>query len=364
MIGPVLLSGVYVRLAAVLLLGYGVPLDWPHLRYPAWSLLLAVGMAAETALVVAWWLRRGPVAWPLVVDLPAGVGAIVASGMLTAGNDTWTGYVFWTGYAFPYTVVVAITFGLVYRTLVPALLCGVVWGVAQLAVAVGIDGRSLSDSAFVVLPYLLYPAVGGIGARLYRAGIAKLDAARELAARQAAEIAAARERARHAQALHDRVLQTVETLTRDRVVADAALAERLAADAVWLRRYVETGELDQGDDLSSELAAATRAVGVPVELNDAELRLADAPRLRAPVREALVEATHSALADLTAGDGSAAVVRAERHRGGVLVTILTRGPATRVDEEDLARVRDRLAEVGGQLTVEPAPYAELWVPAD
>jgi hypothetical protein len=35
-----------------------------------------------------------------------------------------------------------------------------------------------------------------------------------------------------------------------------------------------------------------------------------------------------------------------------------------VDGEDLARVRDRLAEVGGELTVEPAPYAELWVPGD
>jgi hypothetical protein len=49
---------------------------------------------------------------------------------------------------------------------------------------------------------------------------------------------------------------------------------------------------------------------------------------------------------------------------GVLVTILTRGPGTRVDVADLAQVRDRLAEVGGELTVEPAPYAELWVPAD
>jgi signal transduction histidine kinase len=263
--------------------------------------------------------------------------------------------------------VVAVTFGLVYRTLVPALLCGVVWGGTALAVAVGVDGRPLSDSLFVVVPYLLYPAVGGIAARLVRVGIARLDAARELAARQAAEIATAQERARHARALHDRVLQTLETLTRDRVVADADLNARLAADAEWLRRFVETGELDQRDDLPTELAAAARAVaagGVAVELNDAALRLPDAPRLSDAVREALVEATHNALADLTGGGAPSAVVRAERRRGGVLVTILTRGAGTRVDGEDLARVRDRLAQVGGELTVEPAPYAELWVPGD
>jgi hypothetical protein len=359
------LAGLTIRLAAVLVLGYAIPLDWPHLTHPGASVLLALGLTGETVLVSAWWLRRGAVAWPLLVDLPAGVAAIGASGYLSAGHSPWTGYVFWTGYAFPYTVLVAVTFGLVYRSLLPALLSGAVWGATELTVAVAVDRRTVAESVFVLVPYLLYPAVGGIGARLLRMGLAKLDAARELAARQAAELATEQERARHAQALHDRVLQTMETLIRGDVMTDPDLRALVSAEAQWLRRFVEVGELDQRDDLPAALAAATRAVaaaGVPVELNDAALRAADAPRLTAPVREALVAATHGALADLAAG-ARAAVVRAERHQGGVLVTILTHGPDLRPDEAGLDRVRAGLAEVGGRLTVEPIPYAELWVPA-
>lgn len=361
----VLVSGLVIRVAAVLLLGYAVPVDSPHLRYPGWAFALALGLAAETAVVSLWWLRRGPVAWPLLVDLPTGAAAILASAYLSDGNASWPGYVLWTGYAFPYTVVVAVTFGQVYRTLVPALLSGLAWGGTQLAAAVLVDHHTLASSVFVVVPYLLYPAVGGIGAQLLRAGIAKLDAARELAAQQAAELATEQERARHAQALHDRVLQTMETLTRDEVVTDPEWRERIGVEAEWLRRFVETGELDQREDLPAELAAAARAVsagGVSVELNDASLRSAP-PLLSHQAREALVAATHSTLADLTTG-APGAVVRAERQDGGVLVTILSHGPGVRLDGENLDRVRARLAEVGGRFTVEPVPYAELWVPGN
>jgi hypothetical protein len=361
----VLLAGLIIRVAAVLMLVYAIPLDWPQLSHPGASVALAVGLAGETAFVAAWWLRRGAVAWPLLVDLPAGAAAILASGYLSVGRTLWSGYVFWTGYGFPYTVVVAVTFGLVYRSLLPALLCGAVWGGTELSVAMLVDHHTFAGSVFVLVPYLLYPAVGGFGAGLLRMGITKLDAARELAARQAAELATEQERARHAQALHDRVLQTMETLVRGEVVADPELRAQVTAEAEWLRRFVEIGEVDQSEDLPAALAAATRAVaagGVPVELNDAALRVGDAPRLTAQVREALIAATHGALSDLAQG-ARGAVVRAERQQGGVLVTILTQGPGARLDESSLDRVRVGLAGVGGRFTIEPIPYAELWVPA-
>ena len=78
-------------------------------------------------------------------------------------------------------------------------------------------------------------------------------------------------------------------------------------------------------------------------------------------REALVHATFQALAGL-AQDATSVVVRAEPQRGGVLVTILTVGPGITPHAADLDRARAHLAEVGGVFTVEPVPYAELWVP--
>jgi hypothetical protein len=322
-------------------------------------------MSVETATVIVWWLRRGPVIGPLLLDVPAGVGAILASAALTEHSPMWPGYVLWTGFAFPYTVVVAFTFGLVYRTPAAAITTGVVWGGATFAGAVWLDHRSLTGSLFVVVPYLIYPVVCGTSAGLLGTGLARIEAAREAARRQAAELATETERIRHARALHDRVLQTMEALLRGRVVADAGLHERLATEAAWLRRFVETGQDDQAGDLSVGLAAAARAItddGVAVEYHDATLRTGQQPRLSDEGREALIEGTHGALADLTARADSV-VVRAQRHEGGVLVTILVRGPLVAGAETGLDRIRARLSLLGGRLTVEPTPYAELWVPA-
>jgi hypothetical protein len=52
----------------------------------------------------------------------------------------------------------------------------------------------------------------------------------------------------------------LETLGRgDETVTDPQLRERVRARAAWLRRYVETGQADQSDDLSVALEAAARA---------------------------------------------------------------------------------------------------------
>jgi hypothetical protein len=79
--------------------------------------------------------------------------------------------------------------------------------------------------------------VGWTSARVLRRGTAELDAV---------------ERSRHAWALHDRVLQTLKTLANRVTLADPALLARVVEDAAWLRMFVETGELEQRDDLTGK----------------------------------------------------------------------------------------------------------------
>lgn len=360
----ILLAVLVVRAAAVLLLGYVLPLDWQHVRDPGWAVLLTVGLLTETAGVCAWWLRAGPVAAPLLLDVPVTAAALLGGAALAAHGTTWTGYVLWVGLFFPYSVVIACGFGLVCRSAARAVAAGAVCGAAALVGAVGIEHRGLSASLFVVVPYLIYPVSGRIGAVLTTTGLARIEAAREIGARQAADLATEHERLRHAQALHDRVLQTMEALVRRRIVADPRLHERLVTEAAWLRRFIETGQSDQSEDVSVGLAAAARSVaadGVDVEYHDATLRAGDPPTLSDEGREALIEATHGALADLTA-QADSAVVRAQRQDGGVLVSILVRGPMVAGAETSLDRIRTRLHRLGGRLTVEPTPYAEIWIP--
>jgi signal transduction histidine kinase len=361
----VLLVGVAVRLGMVALLAVIVPLSWSRQHHPGWSVLLTFGLVAETLVVVGWWLLRQRLdAWSMVLELPAGAAAIVAGAYLTDTAAGWTGYTLWTGYAYPYTVVLSLSFGLALRSLPLTLIAALAWGGTELTAAVAVDGHGLNQSLFVLAPYLLVAAAGWTDARLFRANAAQLDVAREQATEQAAQLARERERTRHAQALHDRVLQTLEALSRDQLIDDEELQSRVVAEAAWLRRFVENGELDQSTDLPAELAAAVRVVsrgGVAVQLNDAALRTWAPEPLPDRCREALVHATFQVLAGL-AQDAASVVVRAEPQRGGVLVTILTVGRGVVPNAADLDRARARLAEVGGVFTVEPVPYAELWVP--
>jgi hypothetical protein len=360
----VLRAGLTLRFAAVGLLWFPFPITWSRLRHPELSVLVAVGLTVETVVMIAWWLRRHRLdAWPLALDLPAGAGALLATAALTDPGAGWAGYSLWTGYAYPYTVVIAVTLGFACRALPAALLSGLLWAATELFAAVAVTGDGLAESLFVMAPHLLFATVGWLCAGLLRRGVVQLDVARDHAAAQASELAREQERARHAQALHDRVLQTLEVLARDRVIADPDLYSRVVTEAGWLRRFVENGELDQSADLPAELAAATRVAAgdVRVELNDAPLRTWLAEPLPDRSREALVQATYQALIGLVPGARSA-VVRALPDNGGVLVTILTLGPREAPDTADLDRVRAYLAEVGGRFTVEPVPYAELWVP--
>ncbi len=358
-----LLAVATVRLSALTMLGYTISLVWRHFPHPVWSLVIALALAAESVALLWCWLRTGTVgrAVTLAADLPLGVVALIASALVARHQ----GLVGWTDFAFPYTVLIAFTLGFACRTLAGTVAAGLTWGITHMVCTAAVEHTPVAMSLFVIPSYLVNPLVGWISARLLRSIAAELDGAWQQSVRRAAELAAEQERARHAWALHDRLLQTLETLARGTTMRGTELSDRVVEEAAWLRRFVETGEVDQSEDLSAGLAAVVRAVaggGVRVQLNDAAVRAAPADLdLPEPARTALVEATHQALVGVAAG-AKRVVVRAAREDDRVLVTILAEEPSGAPDLGEVDRARLRVRGAGGDLTVDPLPYVELWVP--
>lgn len=357
----VLLAGLTVRMAAVALLPYVLPLTWRHLPRPGWSVLLAALLAVESVVVVAWWLsqhRLDPRA--LWLDLPTGVLALLAGTALVGGQRGPLG---WTMFVYPYMILVAFAVGLTGLRLIHVVALGALLGAAN-ALGLALFHPTSLDEGLIVTAYVVNPAVGWGLARLLHRGADEIAAAGVAAVRETAELVAATQRAAAATALHDRVLQTLETLGRGATLSDPELRERVRDRAAWLRRYVETGQADQSDDLSVALDAAARAArraGIAVELNDARLRVAEPGQLLDPAqRDALVDAAYQTIAAFW-GCGRQIVARAAPEAGGVLVTVLSAGPGL-PDAAEISDARFRLASVGGRLTVDAAPYAELWVP--
>jgi hypothetical protein len=358
---PVLLAALALRLFGVATLGYAVPLAWHHFPHPLLSAAVALFLAVEAVLTATWWWRGRAIA-PAALPVEVATGVV---GMLAcAGFAIHHGPAGWTGYAYQYCTLMGMLLGYAARTAAGALWAGAIWGATALVASVAIEHQPWVAAWPAVPTFLVTPLIGWITARMLRRGLAELDAARLRAMRQAAELSTERERTRHAQALHDRVLQTLETLVRASAVADPVVAVRLVDDAAWLRRFVECGDAEQTEDLAAALEAAARAAtrpGVDVQVNDAGLRLGGAPRLTPPVREALLASLHQTLRAM-AGAASL-VVRGERDRGGVLVTVLARDDTVIADADDLGKAGARLHQVGGVLRQEPFPYAELWVPS-
>jgi signal transduction histidine kinase len=357
----VLLAGLTIRVAALVMLGYVLPLTWRHLPRPGGSTLLAVLLVLESLVVLAWWLARHRLdPRTLWLDLPTGVLALLAGTALVGRH----GLLGWTMFVYPYMILVSFAVGLTCRRLPSAVLAGGLWGVTNAVGLALFHPAPLAGELLIVPAYLVNPAVGWGLARLLYRGADEVAAARTAAVRETADLVTAAQRATLATALHDRVLQTLETLGRGETVTDPPLRERVRARAAWLRRYVETGRADQSDDLSIALEAAARVArqaGISVEVNDARLRVAEpGGLLDAAQRDALVDAAYQTIAAFRSG-GREIVVRATPEEDGVLITVLSAGPGL-PDAEDISDARSRLTSAGGRLTVDAAPYAELWVP--
>lgn len=355
-----LLANLVVRAAAAALVLVGTIGTVQLFDRPAGPLLLGAGLLAESALLMVLWLRAGRVPpWTLLaLDVPAMTTAVLLGCVLTPQRY------FGTLANYPYIVATLTTLalGATVRRLAVALPAALSYAAAYYVGTrlAGVPFAPAMIAANVINPVVSWACVGQL-----RRGDAELTQAQREAVAGAVALVTQRERARQTRALHDRVLQTLETLSRPGWIEDPALREEVGRQAAWLRAFVESGEPDQGEDLSTGLEAAVRIArraGLRVELNDAGLRLrGGGPGLGERCRDALVEATHQVL-EAMVGQAASVVVRAVPDGDGVQVSVLATSRAGQPDPDAVAQAAATVGEAGGTLLHEPVPYLELWVP--
>ncbi len=213
-----------------------------------------------------------------------------------------------------------------------------------------------------------------------------LDEARQVAARREAELAAERERFGHARELHDlrmaaaareleaervrarlsrelhdRLLQTLESLSRDGLVSDPEIRDYVAAEAGWLRNLVR-GELGRVTcalaTALDDVAARQVRAGMRIELNTSGL---DGESIRDDIASAISGAVTELLTNVRKHSGTTrAVVRATTREGTVTVTVLDRGrgfdPATATSGVGLREsVVSRIQEIDGPVAITSWP---------
>jgi signal transduction histidine kinase len=219
------LGGLIIRVAAVAMVGYVLLMVWRHLPYPGWSLLLAIALAVKDGVIIAWWLRQHRLdPRSLCLDLPAGAVALVVGTGLTGPH----GPLGWLLYVYPYTLLVTVALGLACDRLISALASASLWAASLVAALVILYGEPLPTTLTISVAYLISTCVGWGCARLLRRNADELEAARAAAVRETADLAATEQRARLSTALHDRILQTLETLSRGGALRDEALATHRA----------------------------------------------------------------------------------------------------------------------------------------
>jgi signal transduction histidine kinase len=365
---------VLLRVCGIALIGFALALDWSHYRSRVLVLALVGAVVAESAtLVVAIWKRGLIKRWWVAADVAFLVVCLVAGAELSVSADGHS----WVYFVYPFTVVTCYEVGVAFHRQ-----RAVISATTVLAAGYALSALTIHhDPPLNVLPNALtyYAAipVAWAAAEFRRSGHAT-DASRATAIAQAADLARERERARHARMLHDRVLQTLEALTRHRsVLADAELCSHIAAEAGWLRALVEGTPMSEPGDLLSrlqELAAQRTAAGLRIEFNNALLRSADLRWRPTPeAADALVDATAEALTNVSKHSGTkSAVVRAAATPDLITVTVLDHGhgfdpAATRWGIGLEKSITARIEEVGGSVLIESSPgvgtYIELTVPA-
>ncbi|MBW5486117.1 sensor histidine kinase [Streptomyces bambusae] len=191
-----------------------------------------------------------------------------------------------------------------------------------------------------------------------------LDAANARALAAEAHKARYAERLEHHRALHDTVLATLTTLATGGVDANAPeVRERCAREAAYLRRLIQrTADEVQHREIGTALEEAVRSV------ESLQLRVTaqyhELPQVPPEAAAALGDAVREALNNVRrhAGTGHAFLTATADPdgRGGVVVTVVDRGPGFDPGQctpgLGLRRsVHGRLAEVGGRAVVDTAP---------
>jgi signal transduction histidine kinase len=366
------------RLLGLAQIGLALAFDATKYQYPVATLGLAAAVSAESAvLAAAIFRRRRIVPWMIGADTAFIMAALIAEAPLTAPGLGQT----WVYFMYPFSMIASMAIGLAYRRLDQVL------GLTTCLAGTYIVGMVvlLHDPSWNAVPnagsYFANTLVAWLVAGYVRRAGTRLDVLSDQAAERAALLAAQRERLRHARILHDRVLQTLETLTRGEWISDPGFKAHIAAEAAWLRGLVEAGTgSGAADNLSAglqHLISDKARLGLEVEFNGTQLRhLAEAGQRPgdAEVTQALVDAAGEALTNVAKHSGTSSAlmhvsVTGERltvsvldHGRGFDVTAARRGLGLR---ESIA---GRLREVGGSVHIESAPgtgtFVELSVPRE
>ncbi|MGH3627377.1 MAG: sensor histidine kinase, partial [Sciscionella sp.] len=356
-------------LAMALYRGYGltqagiaVALDAGRYRSLAPVLLLVAALTAEDTVVIALCVRARMIRPRLVaVDTGLAMIALVVGARLVSAADGHT----WMFFMYPVSLVGSIAIGFAYRRLTTVLALTTALAATYTAAAMAIH----HDPGWNVLPnalsYHANTTVAWAVARYLRATGRRLDFARAEAAVRAALAAEQELRSKHSRALHDRALQTLEMLARGPWIGDHGFRAHVAADAAWLRAFVEhdgpgTGATDLLAGLQ-DLVQAKALTGLHVELSSAQLRAATHPVLAAPLVPAVVDAVGEALTNVAKHAGvSHATVRARLHPGAVEISIVDHGngfdaKATPCGIGLSTSITARITGVGGTVVIESAP---------
>jgi len=352
-------AATWTQLAAVAVI------NWDAFGHPGAVMGMVVVAGLESAAVLGWAWARGTVAGPrlIAIDVCANTVMLVAMNpLLRSAADPYTANVF-----YPYAAGSMSIAGVALARLLAVI-------AVSAAVACAYALSSVAWFRFgVLLPQNVLAFVGlaviswGIS-RHYRRLSRALDRASAETAQRAAELAQnrehnrmLRERERAFRDLHDRVLQTLEALSRLGLVADPWARRQIAQDAIWLRRLISDEMRDPATDLVSalgELQQELAGAGLAVEVNAADAAGVSLPQGRTSI---VASAVREALVNVVKHAGTTrATVRACRSRAGIEVTVVDHGCGFAPDRvrsgTGLTRsVAARVREIGGTVEVESAP---------
>jgi signal transduction histidine kinase len=358
-------------------------LHWDTNAAPAGTAALLGLIAAENACLLGSRSRRGNLVGRAAAAADVILGAVVL--VLVTALLKHEANPFSDNALYPYSVVSLSVIGIAYRRLSASLLAAALASAAYVTATAWRFGMSV-DVLANAATYWAWAVAGWFIADRFTALSRGLDEARQDAARREAELAAERERFGHARELHDlrmaaaareleagrlrarlsrelhdRLLQTLEALSRDGLVSDPEIRDYVAAEAGWLRDLVR-GELGQ---VTGALAAALGDVvarqvraGMRIELNTSGL---DGESTGDNIARAVSGAVSELLTNVRKHAGTTrAVVRATTRDGTVTVTVLDRGrgfdPATATSGVGLREsVVSRIAEIGGHVAITSWP---------
>ena len=370
----ILRAFVLFRVAGVAQVTFALAAAWGRIPHRSAITALAGAVALESLLLVArCWAQTRVSRTSVIIDLAFTVAALVTCARLTAAPD----YNTWANFMYPFSLIAVLTVGLG-----PYRLPGAVLLTAFVATAYDLSARFLHgdpvwNSTPNALSYFANASVCWLVVSRMRRYGALLDEHRRQAVGQAEELARTAEHAHAARLLHDRVLQTLEMLAQPPWISDERVQSQVAAEASWLRRFIERADNHTASGLLEAMGSVCEhhvRAGLRVDVNDIEGRascLADR-QLSAHTIAALAGALDEALLNVAKhANVTEAKVRIAPAGRGVLVSVADSGCGFERGRYGSGfgqrnSIIARLRSVGGDAKIESAPgygtQVELWVP--